>query len=142
MAEVFSFQDRRKLIEDKKVAEATLQEQVAEEAASELHRVNIAGLLEILDSVRKLVEQGRVDGLILLAHDPLSGLFNTQISMREGVVPRRDYATYLGGLTALQMELMDMVQMAPCVNEEGLIVDPYEEDGPAMLLDDNGEPIE
>lgn len=84
-----------------------------------------AAMLTCLTGLMRLAEEGKLEGLILLAREPKSKLFLTDIVLDERVIPPNDLHSFIGCMTTLQMELADAAaQSAPALLLDGSIVDP------------------
>jgi hypothetical protein len=120
-------QGRKQADADRIVEEQARLDQMVEDEIKHKVEVNTDAIVKSLEGLIALAKAGRVDGLVLMAHDPVTGLFRTDISMRDGVVPPKDTLAYLGCFEALKMELVDAAQLAPYISMTGEVVDPYEQ---------------
>lgn len=120
MADVVDFASRRiKALETRHAAE--------EDRAAADFKVQRDLMLEMVDKVRVLIEEGKIEGLILLGRDPATKYFHSQVCLMEPAVERHDLFAYAGYLDTIRLELIDHATMAPFMTPEGLIEDPYEE---------------
>jgi hypothetical protein len=81
-------------------------------------------ILSSLRQITKLVEEGKLHGLILLAQEPKSKLFLTDVVLDERFVPAQDLFAFVGCLEALKLELSDASTMAPVLGLDGSVIDP------------------
>lgn len=93
------------------------------DASREEHKRRV---LEKIDALRKLVEQGRVEGLVLLGQDPMTGYFLTELCL-DPEMNRAELFGFLGVLDTLKLEITEMAAMAPTITLTGAVLDPYEE---------------
>lgn len=89
----------------------------------EEHRKNI---LDRLDQLRHLVEQGRIEGLILVASDMLTGRYLTETCLPTDM-DRGDAFGLIGVLETLKVELTETAAMAPFMRLNGTMHDPFEQ---------------
>jgi hypothetical protein len=82
---------------------------------------------DLLDSARSLVESGRLTGLIVIGLDPMTDHFFNEIRMDGPAIERQTMFAYIGILDTIKMELMEAAMMAPVMNTDGAIVDPFAE---------------
>jgi len=133
MNEVISFTTRRTIEQDAARAEAQAvaleaQKAAADEALKAALSEAQSQMLEGLESVRKLILAGRLEGVVLMGRDPTTDLFHSQVLLPVAGVPRHKLYGYVGMLEGLRLELLDNAMMAACVQEDGTILDPYVED--------------
>lgn len=100
---------------------AKRQEKKEAKLGVEEHR---AAMLEVLDGVRKLVEAGRLEGLLLIAREPTTKLFFTEIVLDDRIIPNNDLHSFVGCLETLKIELADGAAMAPALLLDGSTIDP------------------
>jgi hypothetical protein len=121
---VISLISRRPLIEEQKEAAdiAAAVDSSMTKSASE----NQEMIVEALEGMIARAKEGRVEGLMMMARDPLSGLFYQSMIIGWPAVPREQWFSYLGAMESLRMELVDMTQMAPTMLPDGSTLDPWE----------------
>jgi hypothetical protein len=95
-------------------------------AKNKAHADHRDGLLRMLDEARALVEQGRLEGMIIVGRDPKTKHFYTDLMLDETTVPRTDLYAFIGCVETLSSELKDAAMMAPSIQPDGSISDPYE----------------
>lgn len=95
-------------------------------AADEAHAEHRAALLEMLENTKKLVEMGRLEGLLVIGRDPDSKHFYTDINIDNRIVERGDLYAWIGCMATLETELKDEAMMSPAVQPDGSIIDPWE----------------
>lgn len=125
---VISFGSRKPLAVEQAETEATVK--VAEEAAAGLVTSHREVCLEMLEAARKLIEAGKLEGLVIMGRNPESRHFYSDIALDDRIIPRQDVAAYVGNLEAMKMELLDNVAMAPYMDMDGQVVDPFEQEYP------------
>lgn len=117
-------------------AQSRAEERKAKRRASRQAKKNIADavmqhredLLEILDKVRRMVLEGRLEGLVLLSRETTSKLFLTEIAMDETIITPNELHSFVGVMEALKLELADAVMAtAPCLRLDGTVLDPKDE---------------
>lgn len=116
MAEIIDLIGRRNQISDKK----------AEEDAETFLKIQEM-MLKILDGTRKLVEEGKLDGLVILGRDPASRAFMNQIVLAEPFVERQGLFAYAGFLDGIKLEILDYAAHAPYMELDGVLNDPFDE---------------
>lgn len=85
-------------------------------------------LLEILGKVTRLVTEGRIEGLVLMARETQSKLFLTEIALDDRIITPNDLHSVVGCLEALKLEVADTaIACAPCLTLDGTIMDPQAE---------------
>lgn len=97
----------------------------ADDARVDLDRNNC---IDMIDSARSLVDQGRLSGLIVIGVDPMTDLFYNEIRLDGPTINREMMFSYIGILETLKSELMELARMAPTIGRTGEIIDPYEDD--------------
>lgn len=108
--------------------EDMLLQQIVEE---EQQRVEIqaaadAGAIQTrLKVAAKLAEEGRLSGMILLGLDPVTGLFYTDVNLAS--VERSELFAYMGLLSTILTEIQEKASMAPTIDADGSVIDPYAE---------------
>jgi hypothetical protein len=83
-----------------------------------------AAMLEVLDGVRKLVEAGRLEGLLLIAREPKTKHFFTEVVLDDRIITNNDLHSFVGCLETLKIELADGAAMAPALMLDGSTIDP------------------
>ena len=86
------------------------------------HKLN---QLQMLDEIRKLVEEDKFEGLMILGRDPKTKVFFNDFVLDVSTVPLHDYFAYAGVMQTVAGELMDAATMAPAMLSDGTIEDPY-----------------
>jgi hypothetical protein len=123
---VISFGSRKPWREEKaaerrqKKSEGQRRRRDKTEAQKELRETT----LETLDKVRALVTAGKLEGLVIVARDPVSKHFLTDVCFDERVTPTGDMFAWAGVLATLEMEVKENATMAPSVQLDGTIIDP------------------
>jgi len=84
-------------------------------------------MLEILGAVTKLVEEGQLEGLVIVARNPATKYFFTDVCLDDRVIPMNDLHAYVGCLETLKIELADGAAMAPAILYTGETIDPMQE---------------
>lgn len=83
-------------------------------------------LLEKVDRLRALINEGRVDGLVFAGQDPVTGYFFTEMCLDE-VESRTELFGFMGILENLKLEISENAAMAPALTLSGLVIDPFME---------------
>ncbi|WP_276122709.1 hypothetical protein [Pararhizobium qamdonense] len=86
-------------------------------------------LLEVLGSTIKLVEEGRLEGLVILSREVTTKLFYTDVVLDDRVIPLNDLHAFVGCLETLKIELADGAAMAPALLGDGSTIDPGQDAG-------------
>jgi hypothetical protein len=94
---------------------------------SEVREEHKSVLLEVLDQVRARVADGKLEGLILLAREPTTKLFLTEVVLDDRLIPPNDLHSYVGCMETLKIELADGAAMAPALLNDGSVIDPSEQ---------------
>ena len=100
----------------------------AKDEAEMEHRM---ALLEMLENTKKLVEMGRLEGLIIIGRDAKPDAqgerhFYTDVNVDDRIVKKGDLFAWVGCMATLEMELKEGAMMAPALQEDGAILDPWE----------------
>lgn len=135
MVNVFSIKTG-KLLEEEQTA-ALMAEAEADEEFERALTEEQTRLITILNQAKDLVENGRLEGFVMMGRDPMSGLFYTEVALRDPFVTKNDLYAYIGCLEAIKVELSDAAMMAPAIIAGGVIVDPEQEE--ARLADEAWE---
>lgn len=85
--------------------------------------------LKTLDQIRKLVEEGRLQGLVIIGRDPVTSLFLTETVLSIDATPASEMFAYVGVVETLKLELADYASMAPQILNDGKVIDPWLEPG-------------
>ena len=117
----------RKLLSETENGDVKTPAQEEIEIGQALMTQNAEATKQELEGVIRLVEQGRVEGLMLIAKDAHTGLFYTTSTLREPFVQREDLFGYIGVLDTMKLELSDQAAMAPTITLSGDVLDPYED---------------
>lgn len=129
---VIHFGTRRPLAQVTEEAEKAIEQ--ARDADREAH-------LEAIDNLRRLVEQDKVRGLILIGRHVELGVPYQDVIFPMRVIPgTEEYGSitssfcppeeaffYTGLLEAMKLEFADMAQMAPCLMPTGEVLNPHDE---------------
>ncbi|MBY3231858.1 hypothetical protein [Rhizobium laguerreae] len=83
--------------------------------------------LAMLDEIRKLVEEDKFEGLLIVGRDPKTKNFYNDFVLDVTTVPLNDYYAYSGVLATLATELNQCATMAPALMADGSTLDPYME---------------
>lgn len=126
-AEIISFETRARLTEAPAADDQDEPFDVAAELgfAEEKHPPN-AALLKALEKLTVLAQDGRLGGFILLAQDERTGYFLSELDLPDEF-NRHEVHGFVGLLEALKLELCERSALAPFINLDGHVVDPYEE---------------
>lgn len=81
-------------------------------------------ILDRIEKLRHLALAGRLDGLILIASDPVTGYFLTELCLSEEQ-GRSDLFGFVGVLETLKAEITEKATMSPCMTMDGEILDPF-----------------
>jgi hypothetical protein len=84
-------------------------------------------MLDKLDRLRRLITDGRIQGLIFVGQDPVTGYFLTETCL-DRAMNRSELFGYMGVLETLKMEIGESAAVAPVIDLSGTIIDPYEEE--------------
>ena len=124
MTEIISIKTRKPIPTPEDIAEAERVEQETEhKRLTEVQEFAKNEILDILNRTASLVQQGKIQGIVLMARDVERGLFLQEISMRPEVFPRSEVFSVIGCLSALKQELTDIAMTeAPVMNLDGNIV--------------------
>lgn len=93
--------------------------------------------LQMLDEIRKLVEEDKFEGLMIFGRDPKTKVFFNDFVLDVSTVPLQDYFAYAGLMQTVAGELMDCATMAPAMLSDGTIEDPYLE--PVEIVEMEGD---
>lgn len=120
---------KQELIEEKLLDEEI--ERVKREAKSEAEVKHRQQMIEALENTKKLVEEGRLKGLVLLARDSEPDeegerTFLTEVNLDSAVITRNDIFAWLGCLSTLEYELRESALMARHMTRDGKIADPFD----------------
>lgn len=110
--------DRKKRRQDKRRVKTEA------DAARQAHR---EAILSCLRQTTKLVEEGRLEGLIILSREPTTKLFLTDVVIDQRIIPANDLHSFVGCLETLKIELADAAAMAPALMLDGSTIDPAEQ---------------
>lgn len=83
--------------------------------------------LSMLRNARNLVENDLLEGLIIIGRQKGGGVFFTDLALDRRIVTHNDLFAYVGVLDVMKRELGDIATMAPCMLDDGSIVDPHAE---------------
>lgn len=99
-------------------------EEEAQKAAEkvEIHSKDKAGQLEAWDNIRKLIEDDKLEGFLVIARSP-RGVFLTEVAMPTAG-PVETLYSYIGVMGSLRLELEDAATNIPCMLNDGTIVAP------------------
>lgn len=104
----------------------------------ELTEIHKAALLKVLAGVTKMVEDDRLESLVILGRDPVTGLMMTE-TLFPGTEKTMPHAfAYLGLLETVKLEMSDLASMSPYLTVEGKIIDPYKN----MMSEEEAEEFE
>lgn len=85
-----------------------------------------AKYLDVLGRMEQMARDGRIGGFLLVAQDNVTGYFMHELQIpAEGDL--HELFGFIGILENIKLELAERTAMAPMVNLDGKIVDPYEE---------------
>lgn len=125
--EVISFATRERIAPDADDLEGTPFDVMDELGfAREEKREPNDDLLAAMSKLEILARAGRLGGFILIAQDEQTGYFLSELSMPEDC-NRHEVHGFVGLLEALKLELCERSALAPYINLDGHVVDPYEE---------------
>lgn len=136
---VISFGSRRNFLQEqaeKQEAERQAVE-VAQKAAEHAITDHQATLLKMLDDARRLVEEGKLECLLMIGRHPETKYFYTDLALDARLMPSQDYFAYVGCLETLKMELTDTCAMAPALIADGTILAPE-----SHIVGPDGEPFD
>jgi len=100
------------------------------------HKIN---QLQMLDEIRKLVEEDKFEGLLIVGRDPKTKNFYNDFVLDVTTVPLNDYYAYAGVLSTLSTELQQCATMAPALMSDGSTLDPYLEPPEVVYMDEGYE---
>jgi hypothetical protein len=82
-------------------------------------------LIESLEGVLKMVREGKLHGLIIIAREPNTKLFLTDVILDDRLIPANDLHAFVGVMETLKLELADSAAAnAPALLIGGEVVDP------------------
>lgn len=85
-------------------------------------------LIECLEGVLKMVREGHLEGLILIARDTQHKIFLTDIVMDDRIIAPNDLHAFVGVMETLKLELADTAAAtAPALLVGGGRIDPTQE---------------
>jgi hypothetical protein len=113
-------------------AESRRKRKEANEAKAD-HKFN---QLQMLDEIRKLVEEDKFEGLVIFGRDPKTKAFFNDFVLDVTTIPLNDYFAYAGVIQTVAGELMDCATMAPAMMSDGSIQDPFLEPPEEIYLDE------
>lgn len=90
------------------------------------HEERTKNILDRLDQIRHLVEQGRIEDFILISRDTATGHFLTEVDL--SCPNGSEIFGYVGVLEALKLELTERAQLAPALMPDGSVLDPYKKE--------------
>lgn len=102
------------------IEEALVEEEARQTKVAAMENVEI---IQRLDAARNLAMAGRMQGLMVISTDPVTGLFYTDVNLK--ALPREELFSYMGVLQTLICEIQEHASMAPCIDGTGNIIDPY-----------------
>lgn len=91
--------------------------------AREEHR---DAMLSCLSGLTRLVQEDKLEGLLIIAREPTSKLFLTDVVMDDRIIPSNDLHAFIGCMETLKIELADAAAMAPALMLDGSVIDPEE----------------
>lgn len=130
-ATILSFPDGSKIEGDARIkfdedyAEALLEGEESFDPIQSVDPEQVKIILDKIDQLRSLVEQGRIDGLVFVGQDPVTGYFITELCL-EPDLNRTELFGYMGVLETVKLELSEQAAMAPVMTLAGAILDPYD----------------
>lgn len=124
-AEVISFQTRERLSPESDDLEEPFDVMAELGFAHEPKEPN-QSLLAALEKLGALAREGRLGGFILVAQDERTGYFLSELDLPDEF-NRHEVHGFVGLLEALKLELCERSALAPFINLDGAVVDPYEE---------------
>lgn len=130
-ATILSFPDGSKIEGDARIkfdedyAEALLEGEESFDPIQSVDPEQVKIILDKIDQLRSLVEQGRIDGLVFVGQDPVTGYFITELCL-EPDLNRTELFGYMGVLETVKLELSEQAAMAPVMTLAGVILDPYD----------------
>lgn len=130
-ATILSFPDGSKIEGDARIkfdedyAEALLKGEGSFDPIQSVDPEQVKIILDKIDQLRSLVEQGRIDGLVFVGQDPVTGYFITELCL-EPDLNRTELFGYMGVLETVKLELSEQAAMAPVMTLAGVILDPYD----------------
>lgn len=108
--------------EAKRKRQAARQRRKSENDAVMEHRECV---IDALEGVLTMVRAGKLEGLILIAREPKSKLFLTELVLDERVVLPNDLHAFVGIMETLKLELADSAAAtAPALLVGGQVLDP------------------
>jgi hypothetical protein len=81
-------------------------------------------LLARIDRLRLLVQQDRIEAFCLVGQDPVTGYFVTEVCL-DPHASRTELFGFVGVIETLKLELSEHASMAPFMDLDGGISDPY-----------------
>lgn len=130
-ATILSFPDGSKIEGDARIkfdedyAEALLEGEESFDPIQSADPEQVKIILDKIDQLRSLVEQGRIDGLVFVGQDPVTGYFITELCL-EPDLNRTELFGFMGVLETVKLELSEQAAMAPVMTLAGAILDPYD----------------
>lgn len=130
-ATILSFPDGSKIEGDARIkfdedyAEALLEGEESFDPIQSVDPEQVKIILDKIDQLRSLVEQGRIDGLVFVGQDPVTGYFITELCL-EPDLNRTELFGFMGVLETVKLELSEQAAMAPVMTLAGAILDPYD----------------
>lgn len=98
------------------------------QSAAERADMNIKAHLETIDNMRRLVETGRLQGLVLLARDTQTGLFYHDVIFPfkdgEAGCPPQEALLYTGFIETVKIQFADLASWAPTILSDGTVAAP------------------
>ena len=80
---------------------------------------NKTALLKILNHIKKMVEDDKLDGLVVAGRNPENGLFFSEILMNEEITRANIHYAYAGVLDMMKMEMLDDATSGPHMDHNG-----------------------
>lgn len=96
------------------------------ETHADAHKAHKEANLKILHQVRTLIEEDKLEGLIVIGRQKGGNAFLTELAFDEKVIPLADLGAYVGVIEALKLEFVEDAQMAPMLQPDGTLLDPTE----------------
>lgn len=82
-------------------------------------------ILQWLDQIRNLVEQGRISEFLFVCKDLENKHFLTEVAIPK--CSQSELFGFVGVLEALKLELTERAQLSPALMADGTVLDPYYE---------------
>lgn len=104
-------------------------------SAAELEDLNHKAHLQTVDNFRRLVEDRKLEGLIVIGRSPETGLFYYDVIFPtregEGGCTPQEAISYTGFLDIVRTQFSDIASWAPCIMPDGSIYEPepFDEEG-------------